>query len=236
MTFEAVKEAGQFGFFDSIVLFFSSFIYILGFFTIIVLIVIISLCLSSLFSGIFIRERKFRSNLEFQGVNDKEKLDDLTKKYVDKKSDLIFVILLLICTPTVFSLSPTLFNSANYTLDFNKDWVNEDVSNYINHLPEHKADIQAASRISSTEKSFKLDSDYFGSVDANLLVQSSIAYADENDFGRELKTNALVKFDLKENEKPYMTYKQLEHDLGHDITPGMYNVTLHLPLGFYFNQ
>ncbi|UNY39950.1 hypothetical protein KLEB273_gp094 [Bacillus phage vB_BauM_KLEB27-3] len=42
--------------------------------------------------------------------------------------------------------------------------------------------------------------------------------------------------DLTEKDKPYIEFQKLQHDLGHGIEPGIYNVKIHLPESYEFTE
>lgn len=128
--------------------------------------------------------------------------------------------------------------------DLVAEWKENTVSSYIDSLPEKRVDIEAFDRIN--EKSSRRF--YTKENLENEIFVVDVLFANEKNVGSSYKGEAMIVFDLKEGETPYMTYKYVEKDLRKEridteesnfkrgVYKGFYNPIIHTPKNQFFNQ
>ncbi|WP_043933807.1 hypothetical protein [Bacillus sp. EB01] len=109
-------------------------------------------------------------------------------------------------------------------------WENEYVFPFLEQMEEKEIEVEAVKRIDVSKKT------YYSKNQPEDLIPVSLIYRGNNDKGINWEGEALIYYDLKKEDTPYMKYKELKNDLGHGYEKGIINVELHLPKGYYFNQ
>lgn len=228
MSIEQIVKAGEFNFSESVKMGFGGDIPAL------LLLIVGILIICALFLFVMIVALTFVEGYNFF-FKDK-KVSIITIQSNPRFITAISTITVLICAVLLPIIIKMMANNAYYNHEGSPmvEWKQNAAFPYIASLPTQTQDIQAAKRIEKWET----NTDYIDTKNANNdnLTPLNIYYADENDIGRELKTNAYVRFDLQKDAEPYMEFKELTQSLGHGLEPGLYTVTVHLPKGFYFNQ
>jgi hypothetical protein len=110
-------------------------------------------------------------------------------------------------------------------------WESEYVIPYLNTLPEKTYVIEDVQKDNEETKSFIKNID-----DERTTIPYTIVYKDEKGFARTLRSEAILQFDLKKGEQPYMTVKELPVDLGHGIEKGLINPVIHISKKEDLNQ
>lgn len=114
-------------------------------------------------------------------------------------------------------------------------WADEYAIPYIKDLPRKKVIIEAADRSKDNtdgERGYHWNR-YF---DTKGLQNVSVIYAGKNKVAKTAEAPMKIIYDVKGKEKPYMTFQEIEINLGHGLDKGKYFYELHLPSGYYFNQ
>jgi hypothetical protein len=115
-------------------------------------------------------------------------------------------------------------NNSNYSQDIMNEWVKGSVEPYMEGLEVKQLPVEEVDRASS----YGISTDYIGKVEKGELINVAIRYTKEEQFAYEFTTRALIQYDLKAGQTPYITYKEIPSNLGHGLEKGKYNVTIHL--------
>ncbi|WCF11601.1 hypothetical protein NDS46_30105 (plasmid) [Paenibacillus thiaminolyticus] len=133
------------------------------------------------------------------------------------------------------------FNIHGSNVEYNTEvekWKNEFVAPYIKQLPVQKNEIiyikieaQLGTDVNGQRT---LGSGYINSTNVE-RTPVTVSFKD----GEEVITRTdwfQTSMELSDEEKPFIEYQRLEHDLGHGIEPGFYNVKIHLPKSYTFSE
>lgn len=116
-------------------------------------------------------------------------------------------------------------------------WKNEVVKPYIESLPIEKKEIVFIKI--DPELDYRIDERYILGTGRTTIsaVEKTPVVVSYKDKG--IVTKAFwyeTDMDLTKKDKPYIEFQKLEHDLGHGIEPGIYNVKIHLPESYEFTE
>jgi hypothetical protein len=142
-------------------------------------------------------------------------------------------ILSILAIPVVFMMM-----GSNFT-EFNKPkWENEYVKPYYNSIEKQKHEIvfvkidPEISNITSGDLVFGTGSI---STDTKKLTPLVVSYKDEGKvitYSNWLDTQMV----LTDQDSPYIEFKRVPRDLGHDYNAGIYEVKVYLPEGYKFTD
>jgi hypothetical protein len=142
-------------------------------------------------------------------------------------------IISLLAIPVVFIMM------GGHETEFNKSkWVREYVQPYCNSIPKEKHEIVFV-KIDPEISNETTGNLIFGSGDITTntekLTPLIVSYKDN---GKVITyTNWLdTQMVLTNEEKPYIEYKRVPIDLGHDYNAGIYEVKVYLPEGYKFTD
>lgn len=126
------------------------------------------------------------------------------------------LLILALIIGLIFMLFHYLFIDYLINDTLRRKWKEEYVYPYIEEIPFKE------SKIKDFELLINID-------DKNNKFKVKIHYLNNEETLTTLQTKAKIKYVLKENEHPFMIYKEVEKDLGPDYDKGYYSVEIHLP-------
>lgn len=119
------------------------------------------------------------------------------------------------------------------------DWKKEIANPYVASLPITKENIDSIEfnkNISTKEAESNF---YTKEVDTKTSPKSPVIVSFQENGSSSLTTLTdyyKVKKDLKNGEKPYVTYQHLDKKLGEGMDKGFYNLEIHLPKDYSFGK